>query len=51
MIIKLINSEWFHWYEGSLWHIILWYSYIGIDDELMGYMLNQLMELYLSEYD
>ena len=35
MIIELINLEWFHWYEGSLWHIILWYSYIGIDNELM----------------
>ena len=49
MILRLVNSKSFHWYEGSLLHIIIWYSYIGIVIELMEYMLNQLIELYLSK--
>ena len=42
MITIVANSNWFHWYEGSFQPIILWYSYIGIN--------NELMELYLSKY-
>ena len=50
IISKIVNSKWFHWYEKSLPHIISWCSYIGIDNELMVQVTNQLMELYLSEY-
>ena len=40
----------FHWYEGSLQHIILWYSYIGINIELIEYTWSWSLELYLLIY-
>ena len=48
---KMISSKWFHWYEGSSQHTIWWYLYIGIDNELMECLLNQLTKIYLSEHD
>ena len=45
IMTDMINSKWFHWHERSLQHIIQWNSYIGIDNELMRYVSDQLIKI------
>ena len=48
---EVIDSRWFHWYERSWLHTIWWCSYIGIDNELIKCLLNELTGLYLLEHN
>ena len=47
----MINLRWFHWYERLLQHTIKWHSYNGRHNELIEYLSDPLIKLYLSKHE